>query len=282
MPFSTAFIGNRSRVAQGVAAHWPLDTGGGKNPLMIGRGPQAHGALHWDMRAPPPPLPPDARAMICFAGVTPKSGGDLGANIQLALAAVRAAQGWGVHGFFLSSAAVYGDPGSGAVNESAKAHPLNDYGRAKLAMEQALLDSGHPNLTILRLANVAGAGEPFDSAAAETPASLPLHRFADGTGPKRSFVGPRTLANILARLCALAAQGVLLPNLLNVAAPRPTAMADILTALGRDWHWVDAPANAIQTVYLDTTRLAALCPMPNHAGSPETLIDELSKDLPRP
>jgi len=282
-PISAVFIGSNSRVAQLVGTAWPQSTSGGGKLLKLARRAGPGVTLTWDMAAPPPPLPEGPRpgALICFAGATPRGGGDLGANRDLAHAALGAARAWGVHGFFLSSAAVYGDPGAAPADEQSPPRRTGDYGAAKLEMEQALLDSGHPGLTILRLGNVAGAGEPFDAAA--TPRdSVPLERFGDGTGPVRSFVGPRTLAHVLARLSALATQGVPLPRLLNVAAPRPTAMADILDALDRRWHWVDPRPDAIATVHLDTTRLAALCPLPRDCGSARSLVDELKRDAARP
>jgi len=282
MPFSTVFLGANSRVARRVAGYWPKPPGGGENLLKLARNGTD---LTWNMDEAPPSLPQVAGpvVMVCFAGVTPKGGGPLEQNRALALAAHRAARAWGVtHSFYLSSAAVYGDPGPLPVAEITDPTPGGAYGAAKLAMERALLDLRAPDLTILRLANVAGAGEPFDSAARPNPDSLPLHRFANGAGPVRSFVGPRSLARVLARLCARAAGGARLPALLNVAAPRPTAMADILTALGRRWHWQDAPENAIATVHLDTARLATLCPLPSDSGCASALINEVTQDTVQP
>jgi nucleoside-diphosphate-sugar epimerase len=149
-------------------------------------------------------------------------------------------------------------------------------------MEQAVLAAAAPNVTILRLANIAGAGEPFDSAARPLPESLPLDRFGDGTGPVRSFISGRALAQVLARLSDLALQGRPLPRLLNVAAPRPTAMAEILSAMGRRWHWCAAPETAIQTVHLNIARLAALCPLPDDWASACHLVADLPKDITTP
>lgn len=274
------FLGAGSRVATAVTRHWtgPL--------LRVARSGTPD--LLWDMSGPPPPLRPVIRgcALFCFAGVTPLSDTPPGRNTDLALAALAAARAWGVaHVFVFSSSAVYGDPGADPVAELPAPQPLNAYGAAKLDMERAVLSAvaeGAPPCTLLRLGNVAGAGQPFDAARAPSPDSLTLHRFADGTGPSRSFIGPRSLARVLACLCAHVARGTDLPTLLNVAAPTPTAMADILTGLHRRWHWAPAPVGAIPRVHLDTTRLAGLCALPAEAGTARSLIAELAQETHRP
>jgi len=282
-PVSTVFLGAHSRVAQLVAGYWAKDTVGGGNLLRIARGAGAD--LAWDMATPVPPLPPGTRpgAVFCFAGVTPKRAGEFGANRALALATIDAARVWGAaHCFVLSSSAVYGNPGGGAVCEDTAPRPTSPYGAAKLDMEQAALAAAPRGVTILRLANIAGAGEPFDSAARPVPPSLPLHRFADGTGPVRSFISPRALAQVMAHLARLATDSSTLPPVLNVAAPRPTAMADILITLGRQWHWEQAPETAIRTVHLNTARLSALCPLPDEWASARHLVADLPKDTTQP
>lgn len=113
-----------------------------------------------------------------------------------------------------------------------------------------------PGVTCLRLGNVAGTDMLGRSVASRNP--LVLDRFADGHGPRRSYIGIGGLARVLGTLMARAMAGEALPFVLNVAAPRPVAMSDLLTAWGRAWTWRPAPPAALQTVTMDTGRLAAL------------------------
>ncbi|TYB90131.1 NAD-dependent epimerase/dehydratase family protein [Oceaniovalibus sp. ACAM 378] len=277
---SPVFLGSGARVARLVAKRWPNFDTGGDFPLRVARRPGRDCDILWDMTAPPPSLEVGHSVAVCFAGATPRGDGPLDTNTTLALAALSAARRWRLkHLFLCSSSAVYGDPGPDTVPEVELPAPGAPYGRAKLAMEQAVradIRVGDPGVTILRLANVAGAGEPFDSAQKRDLPALPLHQFADGLGPSRSYISPRDLARVLHRLCYLANEAARLPFLLNVAAPQPTAMADILTALNRRWIWTQAPANAIQCVHLDTARLAALCHLHPDSGSAARMVADLS------
>ena len=62
---------------------------------------------------------------------------------------------------FSSTAATYGEPENGVVNEQSEQNPINPYGRSKLMTEQILKDAAvaNPNFKygILRYFNVAGA-----------------------------------------------------------------------------------------------------------------------------
>lgn len=232
------------------------------------------GPLAWDMLAEAPPDLPEAPAtVVCLAGVTPKSrSGTLDENTALALAAHKAASLWGArHLFVASTSAVYGT-GAGPLHEDTPLDPQPGYGAAKARMEESLLslaDSGGPAVTVLRIGNVAGAGEPFASAERARRGGVPLQldRFADGGGPSRNFIGPGTLAQVLAALCDHAVRGTPLPRVLNVGGRRPQEMADILDALACPWEWRPAPETAIKRLHLDTTRLAALFDLPAQSAT---------------
>ncbi|WP_157937607.1 NAD-dependent epimerase/dehydratase family protein [Oceaniglobus roseus] len=241
----------------------------GEAPLAVARTASADICLRWDMDRPPPPRPrllaPDGVSVFSFAGVTPRSGAPLGHNTALALAALEAAREWGAARLFvMSSSSVYGATDMAGARENARLHPAGDYGAAKVAMETALRDAaavpGAPPVTILRLGNVAGAGQPFDAAAAAGTRPLTPDRFPDGPGPSRSFVGPLTLAHCFARLSDLVAAEEELPPVLNVAAPRPTTMSAILSVLGVPFAWAPAPQTALHRVHLDTRALMRLVP----------------------
>lgn len=260
------FLGSTGRVGRMVETAWPQ---GG--PALDAR---ARG--RWSA----PPKGAEKTCMLCLAGVTPRSGAPLEENIEIALAALRAARRIGaVHLFVASSSAVLGATGLRGADERFPARPVNAYGREKLRMEEQLLNAARtePGLgvTVLRIANVAGAGEPFDSIAAGCSGRPPrLDRFADGSGPSRSYIGPVMLASVLSHLCTLVLGGAALPERLNIAAPAPTPMRDIFAALGQEVEWRPAPPGAIQHVHMDCGALAALCPLPPEAHLAAHLVAE--------
>jgi len=87
---------------------------------------------------------------------------------------------------------------------------------------------------------------------------ITLDRFADGTGPRRSYIAPGDLARVLAGLARLAPDT--LPDTLNIAAPAPVAMEDLARAAGCPVTWRAAPPEAQAEVSLDVNRLAQLLP----------------------
>lgn len=206
-----------------------------------------------------------ATAILSLAGRPGGGAADLAAHAPLALAALRAARQAGVpHVFLASSAAVYG--GAEDAREADPVAPVSDYGRAKAAMEAAALRwvAGHPggpDVTCLRIANVAGADALLGAAVGPGPQRLDI--FADGRGPRRSYIGPAALAGLLACLVARVRAGQGVPQLLNVALDGAVAMEALLDADGRPWTPRPAPPDALPVVRLHTGRLASLCgPLP--------------------
>jgi len=181
-------------------------------------------------------------------------------NIALAEATLAAAYAAGISRVLLtSSSAVYGVPSSDvSLCETDAPHPINAYGRAKLAMEAACAPWRGRGMEIccLRIGNVAGADVLLLNGLAAGPQNpLRIDCFADGSGPVRSYIGPETLARVTA---ALAAHPGKLPDLLNIGAPEAVAMAGLASAAGMEWRWQEAPQAAIQRITLDITRLASL------------------------
>lgn len=218
-----------------------------------------------------------ADAMVVLWGVTtPRPDWPLSGNTSYALKALDLASELGLeHVVLMSSAAIYrASPDAAPFRETDdQTPPLSDYGLAKRAMEAAATAwyrrrSGHrhvPNLTILRLANVVGAdmlGDSIRTCGLDRP--LRLDRFADGTTPRRSYLSPRSLVRALdAILRAPATAGV---QTFNLADTRDgLEMQDILQVcrdLGRDvvWQHHPAPATAIPSVLVDSTRFLARYP----------------------
>jgi len=160
----------------------------------------------------------------------------------------------------MSSAAVYGRLTAPLTED--RAAPAAAYGASKLAMEAAV--AGLSGVSCLRLANVAGADALFGSMA---KGPVTLDRFESGLGPRRSYIGPLTLARAL-----LALRGMDLPPVLNLAQPGALAMETVLAAAGADWRWTPAPEGALPEVVLDTARLEAVLRLPE--ADPDRLVAE--------
>jgi UDP-glucose 4-epimerase len=241
---------------------WP----GGAAPLWHAR-TAGQGDYIWDMLATDAPRDSrlaGVRGMIVLTGGT---GGqtDPDQNTTLAQAALGLAAREGIFPVLLcSSQAVYGRA-VGAQRETDAPIPANPYGTAKRRMEQAV--QGTPGVCCLRIGNVAGTDMLLRNAAL---GPVRLDRFADGTAPRRCYIGPLSLARTM---LALIDQGDL-PGVLNVAAPGELPMDALLTAAGARWDWQPAPPDALPALSLDLTLLQTLAPLPATAGHAATLVAE--------
>lgn len=251
---------------------WAWATDDRISPLWQSRGdPGTPGWIGCDILHDPEGLAAaSARAdvILTLAGVTPAPGADLDRNSALALAAQRAAAGR-PH-LLASSAAVYGRAG-GLCRESDDVRPVAPYGAAKLAMEQAVLADGGP-VTCLRIGNVAGADQILGRAGQGR--ALVLDRFPDGHTPRRSYIGPATLARVLADLAMAAGRGRALPGVLNVAAPGTVEMGALLDAAGQSWTPRAAPVEAIAEVALDIGTLSRFTRPDPATGTAAGLVAE--------
>ncbi len=194
------------------------------------------------------------RQILCLAGGIPGRGG-VDDNWRLAAAALRATEPGG-RVILCSSAAVYGNQ-PGQLDETTVLCPANDYGRSKLEMEQrsaALAVDIGVQLCMLRIGNIAG----LDAILGGWQPGFQLDQFWDGATPARSYIGVRTLAQVLGTLLALPK----LPEVINLAQPGLIEMGSLLDAAGLDWTTRAAPSNAISSVELDTGLLQNLVQMP--------------------
>lgn len=254
-----------------LSAHWPKDA-----PLVRSARVTQPEFVQLDLMLGPEKTATamsGTGAVICLAGVTPAqvvNGADVfSRNTDLALAAIHAAHAAGAGRVFVtSSAAVYGAAG-GVLTEASSCRPVSDYGKAKLAMEQAALDCarvlGHP-VTVLRIGNVAGA----DAILGGWRAGMSIDRLADGSTPKRSYIGPQTLARVLHRLSQTGA----LPDILNIAAPDAVEMGALLDAAGLPWKPRPAPETVIGDVTLSTKQLEAHVTFTSESSTPAGLVAE--------
>ena len=227
--------------------------------------------LHWAPEMGPDALSEvlsGADAVLNLIGATPAEALDDAAferiNCHLAIDILSAARAAKVRRILMaSSAAVYGRPtGDRPFTETDPMAPVNAYGRSKAKMESAMQALSGPDLTVLRIGNVAGADALLGQIPGQSlPVTITLDRFADGQGPRRSYLGPRGLARIVGKLVLT---GAALPGVLNVTAAPPLAMEALVAALNRqrpgtvDLRWRDAPEGAIAEVALRHHGLAAL------------------------
>jgi len=222
--------GANSRLGRFLQAAWRSDPA--VTPVWCAR--RAPADVVW---APGQALPelPACATVIALWGPTVGDARTLAQNSELARAAQTLARGCGARRVIhLSSAAIYG-PGI-RLREIDDPAPANAYGAAKLDMERTIGDLPRDGLrhVILRLANVVGA-DSLAAALRDRTRPVTLDRFADGTGPHRSYVAPGDLARIFAALMDLPAGQ--LPDILNIAATHPVAMSDLVRAAGQEPVW---------------------------------------------
>lgn len=220
------------------------------------------------------------KTILCLSGVThvrAATGAPLSDNTALALAAIKAGARSGARVLLCSSAAIYGNQTT-ALSESAPLTPANAYGRAKADMEQAaaaLAQDLGVTCCRLRIGNIAG----IDSILGGWRPGFALDRFSDGRTPQRSYIGARTLAQVLADLI----QAPTLPEVLNIASPGLVEMGALLDAAALTWVPRPAGPQAIARVSLDTTRLQQLSAAATLPISAEQMVAQwryIQTDLP--
>lgn len=260
-------LGASGRLGAMVRRYWPGDV-----PLICHSTTDRPGFVVFDLALESEKAKAAMRgagAVICLSGVTPArvaARGDVySRNTELALAALSAARRAGAGRVLLaSSAAVYGNVG-GMLREDTECAPQNDYGLSKLAMEQAAAAHGHP-VTSLRIGNVAGA----DAILGGWRDGMQIDQFADQSTPRRSYIGPATLANVLYGL----SQADQLPDVLNVAAPGAVEMGALLDSAGLAWAPRPAPVGAIADVTLNVDALRQIVDLSPDSGTVRHIMSE--------
>ena len=268
--------GSTGRVGRALRAVWGKGDVPGRSIVWQGRKLGQQVDIAWNIGNEPAPDLPAGVIVIHLAGLTRGTVAQLAENRLVTEAVCRAALAHKArHVFVMSSAAVY-RPSAYLIREGESPDPPTDYGRSKHAAERVaeavLQDPDAPGLTILRLANLAGADALLGSCRpGQTVVLDPIAGQAGG--PERSYIGPRALADVLAQLMNMVAQGQALPRILNVAQPPAMAMADLLQARGQPWQFGPPRPAAVARVAVATDRLAALVPLP--AATPASLIADL-------
>ncbi|MBI4968883.1 MAG: UDP-glucose 4-epimerase GalE [Rhodospirillales bacterium] len=159
--------GNRSLVPKGI----PLEIGDVRDSGFVGAVIRRHGcdsAIHLAAKIA---VEESVREPLAYWSV----------NLEGTRSLLEACQREGVrHLVFSSTAAVYGEASEKPIGEDAPLHPLNPYGRAKLAAEWLIEDAASAwdlNYVVLRYFNVAGA-DPQGRSGQCGPESTHLLRIA--------------------------------------------------------------------------------------------------------
>ena len=281
-PRRILLVGATGRVGRMVLHHWRAMRPACVEIIEQHRDPDRQGGFFWSLQEPPDDrlAAQRADAIVCLAGVTPGPEADLSLNTLLAEAVLGAAHQAGIRRVLLaSSSAVYGVGDGTPFLETDATAPVNAYGEAKLAMEQACAPWRDAELEVccLRIGNVAGADALLLNAAlAAVEQPLSIDRFSDGGGPVRSYIGVATLADVF---CDLATCPEPLPQVLNIAAPGFVLMEDLARAAGAPYGFRAAPAGAHQSITLDCHRLTALHAFADDASDPARMVEQWKETL---
>lgn len=212
------------------------------------------------------------RAMIMLAGAVPGSK-DLDINQALAEACLEASAAEGISRVLIaSSSAVYG--AGTALTENSPCVPINEYGAAKLRMEHACEPwrKKGMDLCLLRIGNVAGADALLQNVAKTMPGErIEIDIYDDGRGPVRSYIGVRTLAEVLRSLCS---HPLPLPPILNVGTPQPVSMEALANAAGQLWKGRAVARTSTQNITLDCSLLASMHSFTPQDSYPTEMVDQ--------
>ncbi len=250
---------------------WALEPPAGLAPVWAGRGPQVD--LRWDILADPAPALPGGAVVLHLAAVLRGDAAALAQNAAMAAPVMAAARRSGAAAVLVASTAAVYAPTAIPAGETTNPAPANPYGRAKLATEAAFAAETGPGPVILRIGNVVGADALLGARGDGAPVVLdPVP--GRGGGPLRSWIGPVTLARILAMLCRMAG-GDRLPPVLNLTMAPPLPMAELLDAAGRVWRYGSPNPAVVPAAVLSAERLATLYPLPEASG--RGLVGELTR-----
>jgi nucleoside-diphosphate-sugar epimerase len=267
--------GSTGKLGRVLRAVWPDMLSGKAKPLWQVR--SGEGDVQWQIGA-------ELYAGPCLnrGAVLHLAGGrvDRETTIALALAVCEAAAAQGArHVFLASSSAVFGPDELLDLSEDTEPAPSNPYGQAKLQMERDVMawfakaGPTAPNITLLRIGNVLGSDSLIGGLVQGRPVRLDPVPGRKG-GPIRSYIGPRSFADVLAQLCLQALKGGALPRILNVGAAPAVSMAALLDAAGADWDYGPENPNVMPRLVLAVDRLMGLVTLPTNAADPFAMVAE--------
>jgi UDP-glucose 4-epimerase len=266
-------VGSSGNVGRMVLHHWSQRMGESTSVIAQHRDKNRSDGFFWPLleTAGSQLKKQKISTIICLAGVTPETGVDLALNTTIANNVLKAAYTSGVKRILLaSSSAVYG--AAQGCRENDANNPVNTYGVAKVKMETACAPWRGAGLEIccLRIGNVVGADALMKNITrlnGSKPVSIDC--FSDGRGPVRSYIGPKTLAEVL---FTLATQKRPLPETLNVASPHEVYMEELAEAASYPFTFISAPASAHQKITLNGERLENMHSFSPHDSDPQSMV----------
>lgn len=247
--------GASGRIGKMLRRIWSAQPPSGIMLIWAGRG--ADMDIHWDILAGPAPIWPKGAVVLHLAGVTAGTADELAKNTAMVAPLLAACADHGARALLVASTSAVYPPGPDPLPETLATAPPNPYGASKVAAEDALLAAALP-VHLLRFGNVAGAQSLLSTPLRHEPIRLDPVDGLTG-GPLRSWIGPVTLATVLAELVRKAGD---FPSVVNIAQAPPLPMAALLDALGRNWHYGPYNPKVVPSVVLDLARLQKICPLP--------------------
>lgn len=282
-PTRVLVLGSSGRIGTMLRRCWATDTSASQGDAIEfvfqtrQAQPDRPDDLLWDITEDPPDalrLGGAYDCLIVLSGIVPKPDADFTLNTAIATASLRAAARLGIASVFLAStSAVYGSYQDEPFREDHIPRPVTDYGRSKYSMETTARAQARAlgvKLCCLRIGNVSGADALLlTGAALAAGETILLDRFHDGGTPVRSYMGPRTFARILRSLIHNRAD---VPEVLNIAAPKPVSMLALAEAAQMPVTLRPVDAQDHQYVTLDCQALAALHAFEPLASDPSEIV----------
>lgn len=275
-PKCTLILGASGRVGRLLRTIWDQEDQEGLRPVWQYRQAGGHEGLVLDFMNDEESLHQllnEVDSVLVLAGVTPSSGiesHDYGLNVEIARTVLEASQQSGVRRVFLTStAAIYGNSKLGQFGfvESDPASPVSDYGKSKLEMERVAVGFGDLQTCCLRIGNISGADQLLGPGRRD----IEIDVFPDGSGPRRTYLGPQMLASIMAQLLTSRED---IPKVLNIGGTHPVDMLDLLRAAQINYQTRAAPAGLPETVSLDCSAMRALVNEPKGTDDAHEIIND--------
>lgn len=265
---SVLVLGANGRMGQLLRAYWRANPPENLDIFWVARR-HSPGVTHvWSPGDHVDSLP-QCNAIFGLWGTVSGSADELRNNISLSRRAHELARACGADRVIHASTMAIYRAGEEQVTEADIPQPRNEYGRAKLAMEEAVAEEVPQGIN-LRIANAVGAGPLFNAISQRDV--VEVDQFQERNGPLRSFIRPSTLAKVIERLIEIPVDD--LPTCLNVADSGLIDMADLVLAAGKGIRWRPASGAALPKMEADLSLMHELLGPIAPAPTPMDIILE--------